>query len=405
MKPTLLFYCQHSVGMGHLTRSFAIAQSLVEKFQVVFLNGGPFPPGLSAPEGVIVIDLPPLGMSDGHTLNSRDARFSVEDAKRLRRQTLLEALEHWQPEVVLIELFPFGRKKFAYELLPLLKTARRMARRPVIISSLRDILVNSRPDKQHHDDRARWITQRYFDVVLVHADPRFARLEESFQPAKPLSTPVDYTGFVLPRRDATASAKRASHILVSAGGGMAGMPLFRAALEAQKILWDSWKLPMKLIAGPFLPEQDWQTLENMAAHREGIQLVRSVPDMLAEMRVAAVSVSQCGYNTALDIVASHAPALVVPYSEGREDEQINRAGRMQSLNLLKMMNPALLNGTALAREILKTLDFVPEPSGLDLDGAENTCRLISARHDSAFRKPVFSKGEYDPRILGARHVA
>ena len=84
-KPALLFYCQHSIGMGHLTRSFALAAALAQDFRIVFLNGGPFPPGLCVPTGVEIIDLPPLGMVDGHNLVSRDARFDVEEAKRLRR--------------------------------------------------------------------------------------------------------------------------------------------------------------------------------------------------------------------------------------------------------------------------------------------------------------------------------
>lgn len=383
MKPTLLFYCQHSVGMGHLTRSFALAEAMVEYFDVVFLNGGPFPPGINAPQGVKIIDLPPLGLADGHALNSRDHRYSVVDAKLIRRQMILDALHTYSPAVILIELFPFGRKKFAFELLPLLRQARSMASRPLVVSSLRDILVNSRPDKQHHDDRARWLSQRYFDLVLVHSDPRFARLEESFQPRKPMTIPVQYTGFVLPRRVSQKPFVRSRHVLVSAGGGMAGMPLFRAALEAQKILWETENIPMRLIAGPFLPEQDWQELLLAASGREGIQLIRSVPDMLAEMRIAAVSVSQCGYNTALDIVASRAPALVVPYAEGREDEQMNRSQRMEKLGLLKMLSPASLDGIKLAERIQHMLDFKPEPNVLDLGGAARSARIIARQCELA----------------------
>ena len=31
-KPTLLFYCQHSLGLGHLVRSIALADGLAEYF-------------------------------------------------------------------------------------------------------------------------------------------------------------------------------------------------------------------------------------------------------------------------------------------------------------------------------------------------------------------------------------
>jgi predicted glycosyltransferase len=394
MKPALLLYCQHSVGMGHLTRSFALAQALARDFRVVFLNGGPFPPGLHAPAGVEVIDLPPLGMLDGHDLVSRDARFSVAEARALRRRRVLGALADTEPRIILVELFPFGRKKFAFELLPLLKAARRGARPPLVICSLRDILVNARPDKQHHDDRARWLADRYFDAVLVHADPRFARLEESFRPRRALAAPVFYTGFAPPQRVVAGSVPRGDHVLVSAGGGMAGAPLFRAALAAHDLLAPRERPPMRLVAGPFLPEDDWRDLVRAGEGREDFELVRAVPDMHAEMQRAAVSVSQCGYNTALDIVASGVPALVVPFAEGLEDEQTNRARRLEALQLLKVLPPSLLDGTRLAREMLAMLGFTPRPAGLELDGAANTARivgeLLAARPRPAPRKASFA---------------
>jgi predicted glycosyltransferase len=40
---TLLFYCQHSLGIGHLFRSFAIAEALSRSFRVVFVSGGKLP--------------------------------------------------------------------------------------------------------------------------------------------------------------------------------------------------------------------------------------------------------------------------------------------------------------------------------------------------------------------------
>jgi predicted glycosyltransferase len=382
VKPTLLFYCQHSIGMGHLTRSFALAHALAAEFAVVFLNGGPFPPGLRAPDGVTVIDLPPLGMVDGHNLISRDNRFNVEDAKHIRRDLVLKTFAKLDPQVVLIELFPFGRKKFAFELLPLLKAARQRQRRPLVMTSVRDILVNARPDRQHHDDRASWISDRYFDAVLVHSDPLFARLEESFSPRKPLGIPVFHTGFVLPERQPSAVAERHRHVLVSAGGGMAGYPLFRAALEAHDILWRQHKIQMRLVAGPFLPEDQWQELVSAAEDRPWLTVIRSVPDLCLEMRRAAVSVSQCGYNTSMDILSSRVPAVVVPYAEGREDEQLNRAERLADLGALRLIQPQRLSGAALAQSIYECMDFQPNSCKLDLSGAANTADLISQLHRS-----------------------
>ena len=49
MKPALLFYCQHSVGLGHLMRSYALCDRLAERFRVVLIAGGELPNGIDPP--------------------------------------------------------------------------------------------------------------------------------------------------------------------------------------------------------------------------------------------------------------------------------------------------------------------------------------------------------------------
>jgi predicted glycosyltransferase len=137
MRETLLFYCQHSLGIGHLTRSFALARALRERFRVVFLNGGRLPDGIAVPEGVECIDLPPLGMDDGHTVISRDAGFDVQAARAERRLLIDLAVATLKPALLLVELFPFGRKKFATEILPMIRGALRTRRAAITCSSRR----------------------------------------------------------------------------------------------------------------------------------------------------------------------------------------------------------------------------------------------------------------------------
>ena len=385
MKPGLLIYCQHSVGIGHLTRSFAIAAALTSRFHVTFLNGGPLPQGIPVPAGVDVEDLPALGMTDGHTLVGRDGVTDVAAARHQRRARVLQIFERTAPAVLLVELFPFGRKKFAFELLPLLKLARARRVPPLVVSSLRDILVASRPDQQHHDDRAEWICRRYFDAVMVHADPQLAKLEETFRPRRPLVTPVHYTGLVVPEMRRTPIPLRAEKpILVSAGGGSVGFPLFRAALAAHSLLDPATAPPLRIIAGPFLPDDEWQALQSLVATNPRVSLERAVPDLIAEMRGAAVSLSQCGYNTALDIVRAGVPALVVPYGAEREDEQRNRAQRLESLGAMRCLLEPLMTPERLAEELRRTLTFRPRPNVLQLDGANATAELL---HRLSIRAP------------------
>ena len=375
-RPALLFYCQHSLGIGHLTRSFALAAALLDFFHVVFLNGGRLPPGLPVPDGIELVDLPALGMDDGHTVVSREVACDVAQAKTQRRTLIEAAVRKHRPAVLLVELFPFGRKKFAGEILPMIRLARRQ---PALVAcSLRDILVDARPDQQHHDDRARWLAERYFDLVLVHADPSLARLDETFNPRRPLRVPVCHTGYVVPARAETANSPRGEHVLVSAGGGMVGNALFRTALQARMLMREP--PPMRIIAGPFLPEPHWQSLQQAVRGVAGVELVRQVPDMVAELRLARASISQCGYNTALDIVVSRVPAQVVPYATSNENEQSVRASRLAALGALRHASAAALDAQRLAGEIDALFAFTPRAAVLNLDGAAHSAQRLHELH-------------------------
>ncbi len=369
--PTLLFYCQHSLGIGHLTRSFALSAAMTRHFRVVFLNGGRLPPGLAVPAGVEIIDLPALGMDDGHTLVSRDAKHDVTQAQAARRERIEHAAREERPAVLLVELFPFGRKKFAGEILPMIRAAKRQGAH--VACSLRDILVDARPDQQHHDDRARWLTDRYFDAVLVHADRKLAALEDSFRPRTPLRTPLHYTGYVVPERDSSTTIARGDHLLVSAGGGIVGDELFRLALEARAQMREP--MPLRIVAGPFLPEAQWLELRQATAGAPGVELLRQVPDMVAEMQRARASLSQCGYNTALDIVVAGVPALVLPYATVTENEQASRAQRLAALGAMRCA-PASIDAPALARELDALRAFAPRAAALDLDGAARSAQCL-----------------------------
>jgi predicted glycosyltransferase len=367
-RPALLFYCQHSVGLGHLMRSYALCAALREHFRVVLVTGGPPAPGIAPPAGVRVVALPPLGVKANGRFESHDRRFTVDRAWTERRERILALFDELEPAIVLVELFPFGRAKFAREVVPLLEAAR--ASGALTACSLRDILVSRRSNQQAHDERACALANEYLDTVLVHSDPAFARLEDTFGARRRLTMAVQYTGFVVDANG--AGGRRGSHVVVSAGGGLVGGPLLRAAAEAQPWLG----VPMRLIGGPFCPDEIVRELEAAAAAGAGLEFVRTVPTLAGELRRAAASVSQCGYNTALEVVRAGLPALVVPYATPEEDEQLRRAGRLERLGALRVLDPERLDAVTLAAAVESLLSFDPLPPAIDLDGARRTADLL-----------------------------
>jgi predicted glycosyltransferase len=374
-RPGLLLYCQHSLGLGHAVRSFALATALTERFRVVLACGGELVDGLTPHHDVELVELPPLRASTDGALMSREPE-RLGAVRRRRRRLLLETFRALRPAVVVVELFPFGRRRLADELVPLLEEARAATPRPVLVSSVRDILVGRGPDQQAHDTISCVLANRYLDAVVVHSDPRFARLEESFRPGIPLRVPVRHTGFVVPEAGERQPARpHEDRVLISAGGGLVGAPLLRAALDARPLL--PRELRVEVVTGPFLPEEDWNELRRTAERLPGVELHRFAPDLGERLRSASASVSQCGYNTALDLLRARIPALVVPFAEGREDEQARRAARLERLGALRVLPPERLEPTALAREIRTLLDSTPRPIDLDFAGAQASTALLA----------------------------
>jgi predicted glycosyltransferase len=235
--------------------------------------------------------------------------------------------------------------------------------------------VGMRRDQSAHDERASVRANEYFDAVLVHADPAFARLEDSFRPATPLEVPVHYTGFVAPLRPESL-VERERRVIVSAGGGSVGEPLVRAALAAHPRLWRDACLSTTIVTGPFAPDDLVAEAMLLADGTPGLEVARRVDDLCGEMRRSMVTVSQCGYNTAMDILRADTPAVVVPYAEGREDEQTRRAEQLEQLGVLRSLSSTQLSGGSLAHAVLAQLNAPVPEVRLDLEGRAQTASII-----------------------------
>src|SRR5919107_2400929 len=98
-RPALLFHCQHSLGLGHLVRSFALCAAFAEHFRVTSLCGGELPANLPVPPGIDVVGLPPIAAATSGELVSRGGT-SPERAFDLRRDRILEAFRRTRPAVI-----------------------------------------------------------------------------------------------------------------------------------------------------------------------------------------------------------------------------------------------------------------------------------------------------------------
>lgn len=371
--PRLLFYVQHLLGIGHLARASRIADAMAaDGWDVTVVTGGTEVPGFPGPK-VRHIALPAMTSGDAGFSGLVDASgHAVDDAfKDRRRGLLLSAFEEVRPDVVMIEAFPFGRRQVRFELLPLLDRIAQTEPRPLVVASIRDILQERA--KPGRDAESVAVIQQYFDRVLVHGDPAFVRLEDTFPPAREIADRVVYTGLVAPPVPAPPADR--FDVVASAGGGAVGRDLILAVAEAAQALPDSgaWCL----ITGPNLPEADFESIRATAP--QAVRVERFRKDFASLLSGARLSVSQAGYNTVCDVLVAGCRSVLVPFTAGGETEQGVRADRLERLGLADVLTEAELSGASMTARIAAALNRPPPAAhGLDTDGARKTARILRA---------------------------
>ncbi len=387
MAKRVMFYCQHILGMGHLVRSTAIVTALANDFEVLFVLGGVTPQGFSTPKGVTVIQLPTITSDSNFSqLQTCDDAEDLERIKQIRREILLCAFEAHRPDILITELFPFGRKQFSFELLPLLDFARRQTSSggTMIVCSLRDILV-TRKDQPEYEDRVCQIANRYYDLILVHGDPNLQHLGETFLRSSDLVCPVRYTGYVVQQQPVqlvtTVPAPQpnaARTIVVSNGGGqpLSGHLFLENCLHAAQQLQSVLPLQFHFFAGPFMEEQAFQRLQRLASDIHSVTFTRYTPNLAACLKQADLSISMAGYNTMMDILSTGVRALVSPFTGGGDQEQTVRAQKMAEKGVLNILTPEDLDPPKLATAILAALNREPVRIAFNDQGASNSNRIL-----------------------------
>jgi predicted glycosyltransferase len=238
-------------------------------------------------------------------------------------------------------------------------------------------------DPISYEARVIDILNRYFDALLIHADPQVLKLDETFSRLKDITVPMAYTGFVTPMPAPDAGKKLRQRlgidreevlIVASAGGGNVGTRLLEAVVEAFEFMNIDQPIHLHLFTGPFLSEDAFERLRRIPDRR--IRILRFTSDFLSYLAGADLSVSMAGYNTCMNIAAAQVPALVWPFPQNRE--QGLRAGRLAQLGILRVLSdeeldPRRLSGIMQQRMSPRSRSKVD----IDLSGAASTARWLS----------------------------
>jgi predicted glycosyltransferase len=126
--------------------------------------------------------------------------------------------------------------------------------------------------------------------------------------------------------------------------------------------------------GENLPAKDRAAL----ACEQGVVVESARADFTTLLGNATLSISQAGYNTAIETLCCADRAVLVPFASERETEQADRARALAERGMVAVVPPATLSAQSLADAIDRALvgpslrTFPP----CDVDGGSKTAALL-----------------------------
>jgi len=289
--PSVLVYCQSGYGVGHLVRVSRLINAIRERnvgIEITVVYGGPPAPWIFVDPSIRLVQLEPLWFND--SMSRLVSSESEPDAVlRRRRDVILKSLKSLQPALVILEHFPFGRWAHRTELLPLIDACKSQKPKPEIWVSVRDIVLIS---EKHATAVDQVLSQ--VDRVFVHSDPAIQPFVPGELRLNGFSEKLEYTGYVTP--PVTRKSNRQKYVVVHAGGGRDGAPLWLAVDELEK----RNKSLTFVRCGQFPGQQKSQ--------RELLNLIGD----------AGCCISMAGYNSVAEWLKLQTPTIFVPRTSDSE---------------------------------------------------------------------------------------
>lgn len=356
----VLIWVTHLLGTGHLYRMLELSAALEKAGATVCIMSGGVP--------VTGMSVATSEFRQIPAVKSADAAFSGLVTQQgtpvsqffmdNRKFVVREICSTFRPTVIVTELYPFGRRKFRHEIAELLNYAK--ANQGIsVVCSVRDILQP--PSKPERGTETQAVLEDYYDAVLVHGDKEVAELEESFPLDRPLTIPVQYTGYIVRNVDTPTVSAGQNEILVSAGGGAVGMRLFAVCIDAaEKIAQGGLQadLRWRILVGQKTGSADFQSLKER--ERPGLIIERARPEFPRMLEQCRLSISQAGYNTVAETLAGGSRCILIPFEgDGGEKEQLMRAQKLEATRRASVITENQLTADNLSAAIIAELNNLP----------------------------------------------
>ncbi len=365
----VLLYSHDTFGLGHIRRSRTLANAITAANQnatALILTGSPVAGRFTFPERVDHIRLPGVTkMTDGSYM-SETLGMDIDDTTSLRSGLITSTLQHFSPDLVIVDKEPTG---FRGELLPSLKWLKEHRPDTQIVLGLRDVL----------DDPkllvAEWArkgaieaAEAFYNEIWVYGLKSIYNPIASLALSETAKARIHWTGYLYREALDEPIPTGAPYVLITPGGGGDGAAMVDHVLSAYEQDPDLHPNAL-LVYGPFLTGDDRVAFENRVSKLNGrVKTVGFDSHMETLMTGAVGVVAMGGYNTFCEILSFDKPAVIIPRTVPRLEQYI-RAKRAEELGLMRMIHPKRDgNAASIMSKAIRSLSTQKPPSAVQIDG-------------------------------------
>ena len=370
-------YCHDSVGIGHLTRTLSICDRVGRRYpfsSFLLATGTPYVPLFKNLQRIDYIKLPSLAKEAAQSYRSKFLPIPTGDMIDYRKAVLRETVEHFEPDVVLVDKAPLG---VCGELLPALRWLRRNRPEVRIIFGMRDIEDSAEATVTQWDDAGiPDALEECFDEVWVYGMRSIFDVVDEYRLSRAIQDKLSFMGYVTRGGcdHPACSSDAEPTVLVTVGGGTDGEFLLRTYLDDAAARLRRMGYRSVIVGGPDLPPLAAASLRSAVELIPDAEWLDFVPCMNCRIRASEVVVSMGGYNTLCQLVSNRKRALIVPRKQPRLEQAI-RANLWAERGLVHTVDPDDLRPTTLTDRIRGVIDNGPVRGveDLDLGGLDRVC--------------------------------
>lgn len=370
-------YCHDSVGIGHLTRTLSICDRVGRRYpfsSFLLATGTPYVPLFKNLQRIDYIKLPSLAKEAAQCYRSKFLPIPTGDMIDYRKAVLLDTVDHFGPDVVLVDKAPLG---VCGELLPALRWLRRNRPDVRIIFGMRDIEDSAEATIAQWDDAGiPDALDECFDEVWVYGMRSIFDVVEEYGLSSTIQSKLSFMGYVTRGgcEHSGPSSESEPTVLVTVGGGTDGEFLLRTYLDHAASRLRRMGYRSLIVGGPDLPLSAAKSLRSAVELIPDAEWVDFVPCMNCRIRSSELVVSMGGYNTLCQLVSNRKRALIVPRKQPRLEQAI-RAKLWADRGLVHAVDPDDLRPETLTDRIRAVIENGPVRGvdELDLGGLDRVC--------------------------------